>query len=533
MKLHSHQLVDYLVQQNLLEKTRATTCLEKAEKSQQSFVAVLLQENLLPSLTLARALSEFFHLPFIDLKQIKREEICLDILPEKLMKEQQVVPLVKTGTVLQIAMADPTANDVLTTIKFHSGLTVQVSIADKEELIKLLETLLSKKHYANLTQNSSNDAEDQSIIHLVQQILLDSVRHKASDIHFEPYENFYRVRMRIDGVLHEILQPPLHLANRITTRLKVLAKLDIAERRMPQDGRFAIAADNLSRECRISSCPTLFGEKIVVRILDSDSIALDIHALGFTKEQQNTFLKFIKQPQGMVLVTGPTGSGKTVTLYTGLNILNTLDRNISTVEDPVEINLKGINQVHVNPKIGLTFSTVLRTFLRQDPDVIMVGEIRDLETAEITIRAAQTGHLVLSTLHTNSAAETITRLCNMGIASFNLASAISLIIAQRLVRRLCSHCKKPTATTESEDPQFFNAEGCEECIGGYKGRVGIYEMLPVSEELTALITQNANTFEINHYIKKHAILTLAQSAQQKIKAGITTFAEVDEVLGAL
>lgn len=390
------------------------------------------------------------------------------------------------------------------------------------------------------TQINFND--DGAIIRFVQQILIDAVLHNASDIHFEPYENFFRIRMRIDGILHEIMQPSFDLTQRIIARLKVMSRLDIAEKRLPQDGRFTFSAEKISKECRISSCPTLFGEKIVVRILDSTQMCLSIKQLELESQQQQIFLHHIQQPQGMILVTGPTGSGKTITLYTALNLLNTLDENISTVEDPVEINLSGINQVPVNPKIGLTFSTALRAFLRQDPDIIMVGEIRDLETAEIAIRAAQTGHLVLSTLHTNSAPETITRLLNMGISAFNIASSVSLIIAQRLVRKLCDSCKQPQILPEKtlleagfhskeiNDLKIFMPTGCKDCIKGYKGRIGIFELMPMTESLAQLILAENNSLAIAEHARENGTQSLYESALNKVRQGVTSLEEINRVV---
>lgn len=401
-------------------------------------------------------------------------------------------------------------------------------------------TLIKTNH--GLAQILKNDLDDAAIIRFLQQILIDAILNNASDIHFEPFENFYRIRMRIDGLLHEIIQPSADSAQRMTARLKVLSKLDIAEKRLPQDGRFTFSAEKISKECRISSCPTLFGEKIVVRILDAMQINLDINQLGLESQQQQLFLQHILQPQGMILVTGPTGSGKTVTLYTALNLLNTLDKNISTVEEPVEINLTGINQVQVNLKAGLTFSTALRAFLRQDPDIIMVGEIRDLETAEIAIRAAQTGHLVLSTVHTNSAPETLTRLLNMGISAFNIASSISLIIAQRLVRKLCINCKQPQKlpekallqagfqATEINDLKIFMATGCKDCIKGYKGRIGIFEIMPISESLAQLIMAENNSLTIAAHARKNGMQTLYESALNKVRHGITSLEEINRVI---
>jgi len=389
----------------------------------------------------------------------------------------------------------------------------------------------------------SNSDDDAPIVKYINKVLLDAVRKGASDLHFEPYEKKYRIRFRIDGILYEVATPPVNLSSRFSARLKVMARLDIAERRLPQDGRIKLKlAKNRSIDLRVSTLPTMWGEKVVLRILDSSAASLNIEMLGFDDKQKQLYLSTLAKPQGMILVTGPTGSGKTVSLYTGLNILNTSECNISTAEDPIEINLTGINQVQINPKAGLTFAGALRSFLRQDPDVVMVGEIRDLETAEIAIKAAQTGHLVLSTLHTNSSAETLTRLLNMGVPAFNVASSVTLIMAQRLARRLCPHCKQPHKIPDSElldmgymidevsaGITLYKPVGCSECSNGYKGRVGIYEMMPMSEGIANLIMDGGNSLQIAQMAINEGMMTLYRSGLEKARIGLTSLAEVNRV----
>jgi len=388
-----------------------------------------------------------------------------------------------------------------------------------------------------------DDVEDAPIVRFVNKVMLDAIKKGASDIHFEPYEKTYRVRQRIDGVLKEVAVPPVQLAQKISARIKVMARLDIAERRIPQDGRIKMRlSKNRSIDFRVSTCPTLFGEKTVMRILDAGSAMLGIESLGYEPFQKDLYLKYLKKPQGMILVTGPTGSGKTVSLYTGLNILNVEDTNISTAEDPAEIILPGINQVNVNPKVGLTFAAALRAFLRQDPDVVMVGEIRDLETAEIAIKAAQTGHLVMSTLHTNDAPQTLTRLVDMGVKPYAIATSVSLIIAQRLARRLCSHCKQPLEVPDEallkegfreEDVaagvRIYGPKGCGSCTDGYKGRVGIYQVMPVSETIGRIIMEGGNAITINDQAKRENVWDLRTAGLNKVKDGLTSLEEVNSV----
>ena len=536
-----------LLKNDILPTATLQAAIEKAQAKNQSLITYLAENKILDGDTLAKSVAEHFQLPQINLSKLQIDNTLLNSIDEKFIKQHLILPLAKTSQHLQVAVIEPGNNQALAELKFHTGLSPQLHIANYQQLLQTIDALISKKQYAAIKDLKEiplhNSQDDAPIIRFVQQILNDAVQKDASDIHFEPYENFYRIRMRVDGVLYEITHSPILLATRIAARIKVMSKLDIAEKRLPQDGRFTLTTEKESRECRVSSCPTLFGEKIVVRILDNNNLILKLDELGFEEQQKNLFINAIERPQGMILVTGPTGSGKTVTLYTALNKLNTLDQNISTVEDPVEITLAGINQVNINPKIGLTFANVLRTFLRQDPDTIMIGEIRDLETAEIAVKAAQTGHLVLSTLHTNSAAETLTRLMNMGIASFNIGSSLLLIIAQRLARRLCQHCKKsvkiPVASllqqgfseTDINNLEIFTASECQHCNQGYKGRIAIYEMLAMTEIIAQLIMSNAHSLEIANAAKNAGMQLLRRSALNKVKLGITSLEEINRVIG--
>lgn len=513
-------------------KTRQAVTEQKGSLSR-----FLLQQQWLSGRDLANALADYLKLPQIDLSTIDLSSLPLQLIDPKLIQEHEVLPISASKTQLQVAIFDLANMALLEEIKFHSSRHVAPVIVDYDQLAELLQQISREQHYTKM--HAADPQQDISIIQLVQQIFNDAVRLRASDIHFEPYENYYRIRMRIDGLLHEILQPPRAYMNRITARLKILAKLDIAERRIPQDGRFTFHnSQHLTRDCRVSTCPTLFGEKIVVRLLDANTPTLSITELGLAMQQQQLLMDMIKKPQGMILVTGPTGSGKTVTLYSLLHLLNSIEKNISTVEDPVEIKIAGINQVHVNPKAGLTFAGALRSFLRQDPDIIMLGEIRDTETAEIAIKAAQTGHLVLSTVHTNSASETIIRLINMGIAPHHIASSVNLIIAQRLLRRLCSFCKTPLTLLEQKNlPSRLlentvyqaNSAACTQCTKGYQGRIGVYELLPVTPAIGNLMLK-AEPIAINNYLQQQGMQDLRSSALEKVAAGITSLAEVDRVI---
>ncbi len=554
-------LAQRLVSNQLLKKEVALHIYHEALQNNVPFITQLLSKNILSAYDVARAIAQDFGLPLMDLSQINLDVSITKIVAHELIQKHHSVPIFIRGKSLFVALSDPTNFSVLDEFKFHCGLNTYAVIVEDNQLKKLL------RHVAQNAQDSLSDLFDEELKHLgidhieensdyinfaanddfviqyVNKIILNAINKKASDIHFEPYTNQYRIRYRVDGILYEIAQPPANLASRIAARLKVMARLNIAERRVPQDGHFKMAHMlHHSIELRICTCPMIAGEKIVLRILDPANTHIDIKELGFEAKQKIAFISAINKPQGMVLATGPTGSGKTVTLYTALNILNLPERNISTVEDPVEINMVGINQVSVNLKAGLNFSNALRAFLRQDPDIIMVGEIRDLETAEIAIKAAQTGHLVLSTLHTNSAAETLTRMMNMGVATYNLATSVNLIIAQRLARRLCHHCKKLTAIpkdalinfgfTEQEitDCELFEPVGCEHCTNGYAGRIGIYEILVVSDAIGRMLMRGGHAMDILQQAKKEGMQTLQQSGLNRIKEGITSLSEINRII---
>ncbi len=491
----------------------------------------------------------------------------IKLVNEKLIRQHRALPLFKRGNRLFVAVSDPTNLAALDEIKFHTGVTTEPILVEEDKLSKIIDQALDKadtsmsdaslldEDLENLDIVAGGEDDDRGadtseidetpVVRFVNKILLDAINRGASDIHVEPYEKTYRVRYRQDGVLYEVASPPLALAPRISARLKVMSRMDIAERRLPQDGRIKMhLSKSRAIDFRVNSCPTLFGEKIVLRILDPSSAKLGIDALGYEDEQKQIYLANLNKPYGMILVTGPTGSGKTVSLYTGLNILNTPDRNISTCEDPVEINLAGINQCNMNPKAGFNFADALRAFLRQDPDIIMVGEIRDLETAEIAIKAAQTGHMVMSTLHTNDAPQTLARLANMGVPAYNIASAVNLIIAQRLARRLCSNCKRPATipahtlleegfTQADVDSGMkiyaHNPDGCDQCTGGYKGRVGIYQVMPISEAMSRIIMDGGNAIQLADQARKDGVADLRLSGLRKVKQGMTSLEEVNRV----
>lgn len=526
-------LAKYLLQNGLLEPTVLAAALRGAQTQNIPLSFYLVQKNLIPSIKTAEIIAAQSTLPLINLDNYEVDINLLALFDSEILQKHLMLPLQKQGQFVQIAIVDPHFSPSLENIK------IQWLIADYQSLQTRLENIFNQYKYSSLQQ--THQPEDHKIIEFVQHVLNDAMQQRASDIHFEPFATELRIRLRIDGLLHEISTVGLDFSQRIISRLKVLAKLDIAERRLPQDRRFTIQHGSQQRECRMSTCPTLFGEKIVVRLLDSDQVNLEINELGLEPFQQQLLIDCLQRPQGMLIVTGPTGSGKTITLYTALHLLNKTTHNISTVEDPIEIRLPGINQVHVNPKIGLTFATTLRAFLRQDPDVMMVGEIRDLETADIAIRAAQTGHFVLSTLHTNSAAETITRLINMGITTFNVASSLNLIIAQRLIRRLCEHCKQPQelpqksqqqeGLTDNNSVSIFRAVGCKRCHQGYHGRLGVFEILPIDASISQLIFQQSSASEIMNAATKSGMKNLRQIALAKVSQGITSLTEVNRVLG--
>jgi len=519
------------------------------------FIRFLIDSKEMDGISIAKALSKSFGYPQIQLSTFDTSLIPDGIRNEQLITKHNALPLFLRGKILFVAMSDPTNLDALEEIQFNTGYSAELVLCDEKSLQVCIEKVLEDEsdalHITDIdadeladidVEESKSEEDDAPIVVFINKILFDAIKKGASDLHFEPYEKSFRIRFRIDGILSEVATPPVSLAARMAARLKVMSKLDIAERRVPQDGRIKLAlSKKKSIDFRVSTLPTMWGEKIVIRILDSSSTMLGIEMLGYEPEQQQIYTNALNEPQGMILVTGPTGSGKTVSLYTGLNILNTQARNISTAEDPVEINLEGINQVQINNRAGLTFSSALRSFLRQDPDIVMVGEIRDLETAEIAIKAAQTGHLVLSTLHTNSAAETLTRLLNMGVPSYNLASSISIIIAQRLARRLCNQCKAEEILSEMQlaeqgfptdklaEIKLFQPVGCSHCTGGYKGRVGIYEVIKISPAIASIIMEDGNSLDIAKQCQTEGYINLRQSGLIKAMNGLTSLAEVNRV----
>jgi type IV pilus assembly protein PilB len=534
-------------------------------QQQKPFIRYLVEDKNINAVNIASVLSSSFGYPLLDLSLFDSSLLPEGIRNEKLIRKHQALPLYLRGKVLFVAMSDPTNLDALEEIQFNTGYSTELVITDETSLQAYIEKVLEADNDALDISEIDNEElssidvqeerkeeevsagakEDAPIVVYINKILLDAIKKGASDLHFEPYEKTFRIRFRVDGILTEVAKPPVALASRMTARLKVMSKLDIAERRVPQDGRIKLAlSKRKSIDFRVSTLPTMWGEKVVMRILDSSSAMLGIDMLGYEPAQKDIYMEALSKPQGMILVTGPTGSGKTVSLYTGLNILNTTERNISTAEDPVEINLEGINQVQINVKAGLTFPGALRSFLRQDPDIVMVGEIRDLETAEIAIKAAQTGHLVLSTLHTNSAAETLNRLLNMGVPAYNVASSVSIIIAQRLARRLCVKCKTEDNIPEHEllaqgfpadevaEIKLFKPEGCQHCTGGYKGRVGIYEVIRISEATATIIMTGGNSLDIAAQCQKEGYNNLRQSGLLKAMHGVTSLKEINRVTSA-
>ncbi|MFH4464255.1 type IV-A pilus assembly ATPase PilB [Vibrio diabolicus] len=551
-----------LRQKGLLTFSQEEALIEQVKASGISMPEALLSSGLFTSSELVEHLSSLFGLNQPELSQYEYASLCQQLGLRELITRHNALPLHRTTSTLLLAVADPTNQQAEDDFRFATGLQIELVLADFRQLSAAIRRLygrslsheksglkeINQEELANLVDVGADEidniedlSQDESpVSRYINQILLDAVRKGASDIHFEPYEKMYRVRLRCDGILIETQQPPSHLSRRLSARIKILSKLDIAERRLPQDGRIKLKLNqDTAIDMRVSTLPTLFGEKIVLRLLDSSSASLDIDKLGYSEQQKQLYLDALRRPQGMILMTGPTGSGKTVSLYTGLSILNKPEINISTAEDPVEINLSGINQVQVQPKIGFGFAEALRSFLRQDPDVVMVGEIRDLDTAEIAIKASQTGHLVLSTLHTNSAAETVIRLSNMGVESFNLASSLSLIIAQRLARKLCSHCKQSQELTvqlqhlgiQTSDNIFkANPDGCNECTHGYSGRTGIYEVMRFDEFLSEALIKGASVHELEKLAIANGMSTLQMSGIEKLKQGITSFSELQRVL---
>lgn len=551
-----------LVDEGFLSAQQMKDALTSAQKSKTHLVPYLIEKLAISPLLIAEMISSEFGEPIFDLDSFNPEMLPKDIVDAGLISKHGVIPLVQRGNILYVATSDPTNIEALDAIRFSCGLNIEPIIVEHHKLLKNLEKHFTVEESFNfgdedfdvdiIATDESEPAEldeetaeeEAPIVKYVNKLLVDAIRMGASDLHFEPYEKSYRVRYRVDGVLRTITNPPLQLANRLASRLKVMSQMDISEKRIPQDGRIKLKLSKTKAiDFRVNSLPTLFGEKLVLRILDPSSAMLGIDALGYEEDQKALFMEALEKPQGMLLITGPTGSGKTVSLYTGLNILNTESSNISTAEDPVEINLEGINQVNVNLKAGLTFSVALKSFLRQDPDIIMVGEIRDLETAEIAIKAAQTGHMVMSTLHTNSAPETLTRLRNMGVPSFNIATSVNLVIAQRLARRLCNHCKAPIEIpkqsllelgfTEQDlnqpDLQIFQPVGCSECREGYKGRVGIYEVMKVTPEISKIIMEDGNALQIAAASEKLGFDNLRRSGLKKVMNGLTSLQEINRV----
>ncbi len=556
-------LAQQLISDGVVSEADIKTAQTESAQQQIGLVPYLVDHKLADASQLAQMLSQAFGDPLFDLDALNLDVIPKDLVDEKIVRKFNALPLFKRGQRLFVALSDPTRIDAIDAIAFNSRLSIETIVVEEDKLKRRIESI-----YADTMQNFDSfsdsdlnvgfeegeedegetkltDSVDEApVVKFVNKMLVDAIRMGASDLHFEPYEKTYRVRFRVDGVMQKMANPPVQLAGKIAARLKVMSQMDISERRVPQDGRIKLKlSKNKAIDFRVNSLPTLFGEKIVLRILDPSSAMLGIEALGYEPDQKEMFLEALHKPQGMLLITGPTGSGKTVSLYTGINILNTGATNISTAEDPVEINLEGINQVNVNPKVGLTFANALKSFLRQDPDIVMVGEIRDLETAEIAIKAAQTGHMVLSTLHTNSAPETLTRLRNMGVASFNIATSVNLVIAQRLARRLCKNCKKPInvprqsllelgfqdADLDNTDNVIYEPVGCNECREGYKGRVGIYEVMKVSPDISRIIMEDGNAIDIKDAALKNGFRDLRRSGILKVLQGVTSIQEMMRV----
>ena len=554
-----------LVQDGIIDEEAVLAAVKEARSRHISFVAHLVESEQADPRRIAIAASHEFGVPMMDIEVLELDLDAVRKVDQKLITKHRVLPLILRGKRLFLGVSDPTNLASIDDIKFQTGCRVDPVVVEQDKLNELvtraleavdtsmsnfddddfdLESLeISSGEEEIADEISRDDVEDAPVVRFVNKILVDAIKRGASDVHFEPYEKAFRVRTRLDGILTQVAAPPIALANKVTARLKVMSRMDIAERRVPQDGRIKMKlSKNRAIDFRVNTCPTLFGEKVVLRILDPSSAKLGIDALGYEPHQKDLYMEALAKPYGMILVTGPTGSGKTVSLYTGLNILNTEDRNISTAEDPAEINLPGINQVNVNPKVGLTFASCLRAFLRQDPDVIMVGEIRDLETAEIAIKAAQTGHLVLSTLHTNDAPKTLTRLVDMGVKPYAIASSVQLIIAQRLARKLCDSCKElrdiPVEallqegfTQEEVNAGFkiYGPVGCKLCNDGYKGRLGIFQVLPIREAIERIIMEGGTVLEIAEQAEKEGVIDLRRAGLQKVKDGITGLEEVNRV----
>jgi len=553
-----------LVDEQVLDESQVARLQADSSQQHKSFYHRLINSRLIDSQQLTLLGSEEFGVPILDIRALDLQEAPTSLIPNSMIQANSVLPLFSRGTKLFVGVADPADSKILDDIKFQTGMGVESILINPEHLSKAIEqvgeqqdsTLTDLENLEELDdidmtsgdEASSPGPTDQDVINdtpvvrFVNKLLLDAIRKGASDIHIEPFEQFTRIRVRIDGILNEVARPANAVSPRIVARIKILSRLDIAERRVPQDGRMKMRLSKThSIDFRVSTLPTLFGEKVVIRILDAAQAKLGVPALGFEPVQEAAFVEAMHRPYGMILVTGPTGSGKTVTLYTALQELNSPDLNICSVEDPVEINVEGINQVNINERANLTFAIALRAFLRQDPDIVMVGEIRDLETAEIAIKASQTGHLVLSTLHTNDAPSTLTRLLNMGVEPFNVASSVHLIIAQRLARKLCEHCKQPAnipenallkagfSATDLEDLTIFTAVGCDQCTRGYRGRTGIFQVMPIGHEIAELIMQGGNETGVEKIARQQHLLDLRQSGLLKVKAGITSLEEIERV----
>lgn len=551
----------HLVTEGLLVEAQARELADQARAEEMTFPAYLESKKWVTALSLAEATSRFFGLPLYDLNVHLTDKMPIEFMSLDVVQKGLAVPLLRRQNTLIFGISDPESINA-SEIAFSTGTQVKLIIVEADKLRSLVNDMREAQLVAGLENIAESTLEnlditayeeptetfltssvdDKPIVSYVNQLLLEAIKVRASDIHFEPFDKFFRIRFRIDGILHEASRTPMQTAGSLVARIKVLANLDIAEHRLPQDGRFKITlARNKVIDFRISTCPTIYGEKVVLRILDPDAVPLDVNALGMEDAQSEQYLKSIHEPQGIILVTGPTGSGKTVTLYTALKLLNSIQKNICTVEDPIEIYMPGVNQVHMDSKTGLTFAKAMRAFLRQDPDIIMVGEIRDLETADIAIKAAQTGHLVLSTIHTNSAAMTIVRLENIGLAAYNIASSLTLIVAQRLLRKLCKHCKKATKipediliqqgfTEKDLDATIYTAGQCTKCTNGYKGRVGIFEILVITQAIRDLIMRNADTQAIVEAARKDGFITLREAGIHKIKKGLTSLDELNRVV---
>ena len=553
-----------LVQDGIISEEQLQEAQAAARKQKVPLVAYIVNENLADSRAIAVAASHEFGVPLLDLDAVEIEIDVIRAVDQKLISKHRVLPLVKRGQRIFLGISDPTNLQAIDDIKFQTSLRIDPVVVEQDKLedritkaLEAVDTTMSSLEdddfdLENLDiagedddaeEIQRDDIEDAPVVRFVNKILPDAIKRGASDVHFEPYEKYFRVRSRLDGILSEVALPPVVLAPKVCARLKVMSRMDVAERRVPQDGRIKMRlSKNRSIDFRVNTCPTLYGEKVVLRILDPASVKIGIDSLGYEDKQKALYQKHLAKPYGMILVTGPTGSGKTVSLYTGLNILNTEDRNISTAEDPAEINLPGVNQVNINPKVGLNFATSLKAFLRQDPDVIMVGEIRDLETAEIAIKAAQTGHLVLSTLHTNDAPRTLTRLIDMGVKPYAIATSVSLIIAQRLARRLCTNCKQaadiPREALEKEgfEPAdlergvtIFRPKGCKQCNDGYKGRTGIFQVMEVSETMGRIIMEGGNAIQIADQAVSEGVIDLRRAGLNKVKEGVTSLEEINRV----